>query len=587
MNSAAPTVLRRSHRIASVHTTLMSESQKKCRSKCACKVKLSDYEIGDIYNRYRLENFLTDLTIVAIGGVTFRAHKILMMVHGSKFSKLFEKDDVIELEASPEVVKELISLPYTGSINVNQENFSELVTFGLKYDMRGIIKSASNYVLRQIDDKNIISAYKTSCQYFCNGVKKYVQRRILQNFLNVNHFSANELLKLPIQELKDLLSNDLLNVTEEQLFRVIAEWSETYEEAKSLICCIRTSQAPFNWLVEVNNHPLFMNDPRLDSTERARIPNEIALSMGGWEQNEGPTYEIESYNIRERKWTKISSMQSRRAYHSVQVFNSQLFVLGGFRKEPEEQSGTYFAEMESFDLQRMVWNEQPPMNLRRCYVMTAAVGGKIYAFGGSEGQGLVRHQSAECYDPTTNAWAYIPDMISQRSDGAAAVGGDGCIYVFGGFTGTEILNTVEIYNPEQNTWSMGPPMSVPRSGCQAVSYEGHIFVMGGFDGNQRLSLVESLDTNSRGGFRQWRTRNDMITQRSNFASTVIDEKIMVSGGFTGQGVTNEVELYSPTEDVWTLTTQMKKKKSALAMVTISDLENPEKYLRKSTRCNYM
>ncbi|VDO72304.1 unnamed protein product [Heligmosomoides polygyrus] len=43
------------------------------------------------------------------------------------------------------------------------------------------------------------------------------------------------------------------------------------------------------------------------------------------------------------------------------------------------------------------------------------------------------------------------NMIQMRSD-AAAVSAGGKIYVSGGFNGTEVLTSVEVYTPATNTW---------------------------------------------------------------------------------------------------------------------------------------
>lgn len=54
-------------------------------------------------------------------------------------------------------------------------------------------------------------------------------------------------------------------------------------------------------------------------------------------------------------------------------------------------------------------------------------------------------------------------MIQRRSDaGACALNGK--MYVAGGYTGELVLQTVEIYNPENDTWVQIATMDSPRSG---------------------------------------------------------------------------------------------------------------------------
>jgi hypothetical protein len=55
--------------------------------------------------------------------------------------------------------------------------------------------------------------------------------------------------------------------------------------------------------------------------------------------------------------------------------------------------------------------------------------------------------SVERYTPEQNLWEVIPSMARARSD-ASAASLNGRIYVAGGFTGTEVLNSVESYDPK-------------------------------------------------------------------------------------------------------------------------------------------
>ena len=41
------------------------------------------------------------------------------------------------------------------------------------------------------------------------------------------------------------------------------------------------------------------------------------------------------------------------------------------------------------------------------------------------------------------------------------------------------LSSVEIYDPDTNTWSLGPDLPVPLCGMGVVKYYGTIYVIGG------------------------------------------------------------------------------------------------------------
>lgn len=49
---------------------------------------------------------------------------------------------------------------------------------------------------------------------------------------------------------------------------------------------------------------------------------------------------------------------------------------------------------------------------------------------------------------------------------------DGFMYVIGGAESWNCLNTVERYNPENNTWTLISPMNVARRGAGVAVYAG-------------------------------------------------------------------------------------------------------------------
>eukprot|EP01083_Nonionella_stella_P002087 5994_1 len=85
-----------------------------------------------------------------------------------------------------------------------------------------------------------------------------------------------------------------------------------------------------------------------------------------------------------------------------------------------------------------------PNDQRACAISEVS----IYIIGGStkmNGQGALK--SIERFDCVTQSWSRMPDMHEARR-GASSVSFDQRIYVFGGFDGSNNLNTVERYDPK-------------------------------------------------------------------------------------------------------------------------------------------
>lgn len=54
---------------------------------------------------------------------------------------------------------------------------------------------------------------------------------------------------------------------------------------------------------------------------------------------------------------------------------------------------------------------------------------------------------------------------------AAVTAMHGRLYAVGGCDAWNCLNTVEVYNPESNTWDFLPPLNTARRGCGVAFYQ--------------------------------------------------------------------------------------------------------------------
>ena len=84
------------------------------------------------------------------------------------------------------------------------------------------------------------------------------------------------------------------------------------------------------------------------------------------------------------------------------------------------------------------------MPTARLFLAAAEVGGKIYAIGGNDDNG-VNLSVVEEYDPASNTWATKAPMPTGRP-GLAAASVGGKIYAIDGYA-SGYLNVVEAYTP--------------------------------------------------------------------------------------------------------------------------------------------
>ena len=72
-----------------------------------------------------------------------------------------------------------------------------------------------------------------------------------------------------------------------------------------------------------------------------------------------------------------------------------------------------------YDPQADAWTQLASMGNARRVHASAAVGGKLYVFGGWGAAGIERLSTAEVYDPASDSWAPVTSLTSARTSLAA------------------------------------------------------------------------------------------------------------------------------------------------------------------------
>lgn len=138
------------------------------------------------------------------------------------------------------------------------------------------------------------------------------------------------------------------------------------------------------------------------------------------------------------------------------------------------------------------------------------------------------------------------------------------LYAIGGFDGNERLASMECYHPENNEWTILPPMRIGRSGAGVAALNQYIYVVGGFDGGRQLASVERYDTENQ----VWDTVSSIRISRSALSLTVLEGKLYAMGGFDGQSFLSIVEVYDPAQNEWQEGTPLTSGRSGHASAVI-------------------
>ena len=186
----------------------------------------------------------------------------------------------------------------------------------------------------------------------------------------------------------------------------------------------------------------------------------------------------------------------------------------------------------------------------------------------------------------TAQWAHKADMPTARSYFSTSVV-DGKIFAIGGETrlerdkyGDTELSTVEMYDPETDTWERKADMPTPRSAASTSVVDGKIFAIGGehiekikaYKGwmfkIKKLPTVEMYDPATD----TWTQKTDMPTVRSYLSTSVMDGKIYAIGGMSAtneQSRLETVEVYDPATDAWAKARDMHHARSCAAISVVN------------------
>ena len=257
-------------------------------------------------------------------------------------------------------------------------------------------------------------------------------------------------------------------------------------------------------------------------------------------------------------WASIAPMPTARRYLAAAAVNGKIYAIGG-----NDANGNILNTVEVYDPNSNSWSTAASMPTARFGLAAAAVNGKIYAIGGHDVNFYIVN-TVEVYDPNSNSWSAAASMPTARRFLAAA-SLNGKIYAIGGNVVLTLLtfhdvNTVEVYDPNSNSWSTAASMPTLRGYLAAASLNGKIYAIGGGTANALSNTVVVYDPSSN----SWSVAASMPTPRGSLAAASLNGKIYAIGGGTASGVSNTVEVYDPSTTSWSVAASMATARFGLA-----------------------
>lgn len=268
------------------------------------------------------------------------------------------------------------------------------------------------------------------------------------------------------------------------------------------------------------------------------LPDGRVLITGG-QAGEGGVAYAQIYDPQTRKFSALPPMLEPRFVHAMNMLpNGDVLITGGF-----SASGGFLGSSEIFDGTHFV--RGPDLLENRDNQRTYTMGdGRIFIEGGdNERAGYIA--STEIYDPIQNR--FVPGPILPVGRAMDTINGfaHGKIVMAGGIkiVGDQIhfLNEVIIYNPESNNLELGNYLHEARKQHRATTLlDGRILLSGGGneEGDLRSTELYSATHVVRGP--------DMLFPRREHCSVLLPSgDVFIAGGYSNGEYVNSTEFFDP------------------------------------------
>jgi len=269
------------------------------------------------------------------------------------------------------------------------------------------------------------------------------------------------------------------------------------------------------------------------------VVNDKIYAIGGWGGQRGlaageQVNYNEEYDPATDTWTYKEPIPTQRSNFAIAVYKNKIYCIGGRTtiQGTSEPTSVSTGINEAYDPATDTWENKTSMPTARWQLTANVVNGKIYLIGGDGGM-----QVNEAYDPETDTWTKKRSPPTPVCGYASAVV-DGKIYLIGGTIGPfDYSNIVQVYDPESNRWSYGTQAPQNAGSASAGATSGvlvpkRVYVFGvtyyrgyGFPGLHEYSIQVYNPEND-----SWTAGTPPPTNRSSAGVAVINDQLYLVGG---------------------------------------------------------
>jgi hypothetical protein len=226
-----------------------------------------------------------------------------------------------------------------------------------------------------------------------------------------------------------------------------------------------------------------LSAPRWGHTATLLADGAGVMIAGGGNETDNPVGSVELW--RNGRVTLGGPLDTPRVWHTATLLiDGRVLVVGGWG------SGQVLSSVEIYDpAARTTRAAAPLLTPRRGHTATLLADGRVLVVGGQMGsEGRATLASTEIFDPRTGAWTVASTLPLARTGHTAVVLRDGRVLVAGGvfwfghdWWTPRTVDTLEIWAPATDTWSLAGRFASPEVAMTALSSEA-VMLVGPEDG---------------------------------------------------------------------------------------------------------
>ena len=299
-----------------------------------------------------------------------------------------------------------------------------------------------------------------------------------------------------------------------------------------------------------NNWTAIAPLPQAREAPRAVSDGTFVYILGGWDGAGNLTTSLYRYDPLSNTYATLAPYTTATSAHAAVYMNGKIYRIGGCSGNCAPGTNT----VEVYTIASNTWGSVANLPAGAAWLMASAHGGYIYAAGGMDSGGDILKTYR--YDPNLNTWddVAIADLPAVRW-GAASDFIDGKWVISGGYVNAAVSASAIAWDPITNAWSSLADMLQARARMTGGAIGPAYYNVGGRDPsgsfNGNVDNQRYLDVPcERCQATNWVVAQPYPQTIVRYAFGQVGDDFYIFGGVSGGAVVNTARRYNAVSNTW-------------------------------------